>query len=376
MEGLLRVLRKAPDLVVLVGVLNRQAADSGMENPVVRKALGKVFLEYRLFPQAIEQLRIAAEAEPNDAEIYPALVSAYDQQNDPEGALRELFAGAEAARRDIAMYKDIAARCEKLNRPAEAERARTMIVEILPNESESHTLLAGIRQEQNRWGDAITHWTQVARIRSLEPTGLQRLAEARIHEKQWPEAARPSGCSGKTMAHPVRRHPPAGRSSASGGGAGRRTDRSKHLVVFQAQGLEDAGAVLLDGVVGDVHHRPALFAVEGFGPHHLADDGVHVGIGDLGGAERRASFCEEAMRRDRTSCSRRGAQVKATIFFSLINFNCFGTPICGAMETLATFQPCAPRKVEVGLLLTRLRPTTMMSARLRCRAPASRRASR
>ncbi len=86
------------------------------------------------------------------------------------------------------MYKDIATRCEKLNRPADAERARTMIVEILPNESESHTLLAGIRQEQNRWNDAILHWRQVARIRSLEPTGVQRLAEALIYEKKWPEA--------------------------------------------------------------------------------------------------------------------------------------------------------------------------------------------
>jgi predicted Zn-dependent protease len=62
-------------------------------------------------------------------------------------------------------------------------------VEVLPNESESHTLLAEIRQEQNRWGEAIVHWRQVARIRALEPTGLLKLAAALIHEKQWTEAS-------------------------------------------------------------------------------------------------------------------------------------------------------------------------------------------
>jgi Flp pilus assembly protein TadD len=188
MDVLMRVVRNAQDLDRLAESLNRKAEETGMENPAVRKALGRILLEKRQFAQAVAQLRIAVEAEPDDPEIYAALVSACDQQNDPEGALRELYAGAESARRDINMYKDIAARCEKLNRPAEAERARTMIVEILPNESESHTLLAGIRQEQNRWNDAILHWRQVARIRSLEPTGLQRLAEALIHEKKWPEA--------------------------------------------------------------------------------------------------------------------------------------------------------------------------------------------
>ena len=36
---------------------------------------------------------------------------------------------------------------------------------------------------------AIAQWEQVARIRSLEPTGLLKLAAAQIHELQWDQAA-------------------------------------------------------------------------------------------------------------------------------------------------------------------------------------------
>jgi hypothetical protein len=61
---------------------------------------------------------------------------------------------------------------------------------MLPSESESHTLLAEIRQQQNRWPEAITQWEQVARIRALEPTGLLKLAEAQIHERRWEAAVR------------------------------------------------------------------------------------------------------------------------------------------------------------------------------------------
>ena len=41
-------------------------------------------------------------------------------------------------------------------------------------------MLAEIRQKQDRWDEAAAHWEQVAIIRELEPTGLQRLADAQI----------------------------------------------------------------------------------------------------------------------------------------------------------------------------------------------------
>ena len=41
-------------------------------------------------------------------------------------------------------------------------------------------MLAEIRQGQKRWSDAALHWQQVAEIRSLEPTGLLKLAAVQI----------------------------------------------------------------------------------------------------------------------------------------------------------------------------------------------------
>jgi tetratricopeptide (TPR) repeat protein len=74
------------------------------------------------------------------------------------------------------------------NNEAEAERAATSIIESSPNEAESHTAMAELRQKQNRWAEAIPHWERVAEFRRLEPAGLLKLTEAQLHEKQFDEA--------------------------------------------------------------------------------------------------------------------------------------------------------------------------------------------
>ena len=51
--------------------------------------------------------------------------------------------------------------------------------------------MAELRQRQNRWDEAIGEWKDVAELRRLEPTGLLKLAEAQVHQKQW-DAARQS----------------------------------------------------------------------------------------------------------------------------------------------------------------------------------------
>jgi hypothetical protein len=94
-------------------------------------------------------------------------------------------------RRDITLYENLGRRLAK--EPKEAERAYTSIVEVLPAESESHALLAEVRQKQGRWTDAIGQWEHVARIRELEPTGLLKLAAAQVHEGQWDQAAQSVG---------------------------------------------------------------------------------------------------------------------------------------------------------------------------------------
>ena len=188
LRNLRNVLNGSPNLDDYVAELDKQTEESGRENPIVRKALGQVYLERNEYAKALVQLQAAVAVQPNDTETHQALIACYDKQNDAEGALKQLLASLQLSRRDIALYRDLGRRLGELERPVDTERAYTSIVEMLPNESESHAALAGIRETQNRWDDAIAHWRQVAAIRALEPAGLAGLAAAQIHQKQWDNA--------------------------------------------------------------------------------------------------------------------------------------------------------------------------------------------
>jgi len=188
LASLQQVIRDAADLDRYVTDLDRQTAESGSDNPLVRKALGKVYLERGQFAKAAEQLRMACQLQPNDTETHQKLVECFDRQENAQGAIDQLLQSVELSRRSIQLYQDLGRRYDKLQRPQDAERAYTSIVEALPNESEGHALLAEIRQQQDRWQEAAAHWQQVAKIRELEPTGLLRLAAAQIHLRQWPAA--------------------------------------------------------------------------------------------------------------------------------------------------------------------------------------------
>jgi tetratricopeptide (TPR) repeat protein len=185
LETLKKVLQDARDLDAYVAQLDKQEK----QNPVVRKALGQVYLANKQYAKAIAQLQLAAELQPNDAEIYQGLVACYDKQGDKDGAVRQLLQSAELSRRDITLFAELGRRYDALRQPREGERAYTSIVEVLTSESESHALLADIRQKQNRWPEAVAQWEEVARIRALEPEGLLKLAAAHIHENGWDQAS-------------------------------------------------------------------------------------------------------------------------------------------------------------------------------------------
>ncbi len=188
LESLKAVLRESPDLDAYVAELDKQSAETGLQNPIVHKAIGQIYAEKQQFAKAIAQLRLASELQPNDAETYQQLIECYDKQDDKQGAIAELLRAVQLSRRDIKLYQDLGKRYDALGKAKETERAYTSIVEVLPNESESHALLAEIRQQQNRWMEAAAQWAEVAKIRSLEPMGLVRLAEAQIHFGQWDAA--------------------------------------------------------------------------------------------------------------------------------------------------------------------------------------------
>jgi tetratricopeptide (TPR) repeat protein len=180
LQSLKNVLANAKDLGAYVGELDKSVADSGLKNPIVRKALGQVYAERKEYQPALRHLRLAAESQPGDVETQQALIAVYDALGDGDGAIRQLLGAVALSPRNIALFQDLGARYEKLGRNDEAERARTSLVEALPNESEGHAMLAEIREAQQRWNEAARHWALVAAIRALEPTGLQRLAAAQL----------------------------------------------------------------------------------------------------------------------------------------------------------------------------------------------------
>jgi predicted Zn-dependent protease len=186
LEALKRVLREAPNLDAYVAARENETNTSGLDSAVIRKSLGQIYLERGAPAKAIPQLQIAITLQPNDLESHRLLAECYDKQGDKPKAILALLQAAETSRRDIKLYQDIGRRLA--DRPREAERAYTSVVEVMPNESEGHALLAEIRQEQNRWSEAATQWQQVARIRALEPTGLVNLAAAQVHLHQWDQA--------------------------------------------------------------------------------------------------------------------------------------------------------------------------------------------
>jgi predicted Zn-dependent protease len=185
---LVQVLQGSKDLDGYVVYLDKEVAESGMENPIVRKAIGVAYLAGKKFDRAITQLKLAVATQPNDAETHSSLVEAYTRKKDEVGAIAQLLESAKLSTRNIKLFEELAQRYEELGQKGEAERARTSIVEALPNESEGHALLAEIRQKQDRWVDAAIHWEQVAEIRALEPTGLQKLADVQIRLERYDDA--------------------------------------------------------------------------------------------------------------------------------------------------------------------------------------------
>ncbi|MFW6124499.1 MAG: VIT domain-containing protein [Pirellulales bacterium] len=189
LSQLVQVLRAAPDLDAFASDLDRQSAETGRENPLVRKTLGRVYLDKQQYAKAVAQLEIAVEVQPNDRETHEALIACHDAREDAQGAIGQMLGLLELNPRDIELYRQLGERYAQREKPVQAERAFTSIVEALPEEAESHTMLAQARQDQNRWAEAVPHWRRVAELRSLEPRGLLGLAAALVRLQRWDDAA-------------------------------------------------------------------------------------------------------------------------------------------------------------------------------------------
>jgi tetratricopeptide (TPR) repeat protein len=180
-------IQQAKELDAYVEFLDDQLAESGQDSPMIRRMIGEVYASRGKHEVAIAQLQLAAELQPFDPETHAALVKSYDALKDAESAVAQVLKQLDFDRHNLELYKDLAKRLK--GDEQQSERAVTTLVESAPKEAEHHEALAVIRQEQNRWGDAIDQWKHVAALRALEPTGLLKLADAQIHEKRWSAAS-------------------------------------------------------------------------------------------------------------------------------------------------------------------------------------------
>ena len=182
-------LQQAKDLDGYAKFLDKEAKKTGLYKPIIRKALGQVYLNKSQHEKAIPHFKIAVEMQPNDEQTHQSLLTCYKSIGDREAAIDQMFASLQLSRRNIQLYKEMALHFQQAKKQEEMERAYTSIVEVLPNETESHTALAEIRQAHGDWDSAITHWRRVSELRALEPTGLLRLLQAQIHVKKWKDAS-------------------------------------------------------------------------------------------------------------------------------------------------------------------------------------------
>ncbi len=185
---LVQILREAKDLDAYVKRLDAEVKESGLENPVIRKAIGQVYFEKSQWEMAATQLQAAVEVQPNDVDTHRMLVDAWDRMGAHDRATAQLLESAKLTGHSVELYKDLGKRWLEMKQPENAERAFTNLVEMMPQESESHQALAAVRREQSRWAEEALQWRHVIRIRTREPGGYLGLAQALISGGEKEEA--------------------------------------------------------------------------------------------------------------------------------------------------------------------------------------------
>jgi tetratricopeptide (TPR) repeat protein len=188
LDNLKNVVQQAKDLDAYVTVVDENAKKAGQDSPIIRGTIGDAWKQREQWDKAIAQYQIAQRLQPNNRQINEAVLECFDRKKDPAGATTQLLAMVEIDRHNVDLFKKLVERTKE--NPALAERAATSLVESAPLEAENHQALAELRQNQNRWPEAIPEWEQVAEFRKLEPTGLIRLSAALVHEKQFDRAQR------------------------------------------------------------------------------------------------------------------------------------------------------------------------------------------
>ncbi len=174
------VLASIPDLNAWIRSYDAQVAKTGLDAPVLRRALGAVLVRTRDFEGALAQYRAARDLEPNDLGTWQQIVAMLDALGRPADACDALLGAIEANPRELQLIAELARRYDRIGDEAQAERARTDLVEPLPHEPEGHRTLAQLRERAKDFGAAVTQWRQVVRTDREDAEGWLSLAQAEL----------------------------------------------------------------------------------------------------------------------------------------------------------------------------------------------------
>ncbi|MGH7150137.1 MAG: tetratricopeptide repeat protein, partial [Planctomycetota bacterium] len=180
LQALRTVIERIPDLDAYATRREAQVKEAGMDAPVLRKAIGLVYLARGEGAKAVAQLLAARSLQSNDPEVHTALLRAFDALGRKRDACLALLESVRSSPMNLGLYEELGDRLFALGDPEGAERAWTSTVEAQPNEAESHRLLALRRENQRRFAEAVEQWRQVVRVRTDEPEGWLALARAQV----------------------------------------------------------------------------------------------------------------------------------------------------------------------------------------------------
>lgn len=178
-NSLYSVLERIDDLDAWIARHDARVADTGVDAPVIRSALGVVLADHANRPtDALVQFEKALALQPLDAETHDRIVALLDQLDRPAAAADARWRALRAHPSRLDWIEDLARRLTRLDRTEAAQRAWTDLVEHAPHEADGHRRLALHREAQERFEDSVTQWRQVVRTRPDDPENWLALALA------------------------------------------------------------------------------------------------------------------------------------------------------------------------------------------------------
>lgn len=139
---LVEILGAAKDLPGYVKHLDKLAAETAQDRPILRKAIGEVFASREAWENAIAQYRLANELMPEDSSLASQLIDALIQVGKVDEANEQLLRSLEIDRRQNDWWKLLAKNFESQGDRTEAQRAIGSIIDTQPGEANAYREVA------------------------------------------------------------------------------------------------------------------------------------------------------------------------------------------------------------------------------------------